>query len=51
MNDLKFDIYAMVDPKTPADFEALWKELISELQVVHEIIDRINQRNQNGSDD
>lgn len=31
-------MYAMVDPKTPEDYQALWVELHSELSNVNEIL-------------
>ena len=43
MDDLKFDLYAMVKPQTGADICALLAEVLSELANVHEHLTRLNQ--------
>lgn len=37
--DLEFDIYAMVNPKTPDDVLGLCKEALSELASINQILD------------
>lgn len=41
MDDLKFDIYAMVKPKTEADVLLILDEMIMELKRLNEILDSI----------
>jgi hypothetical protein len=41
LNDLKFDIYAMVKPKSPEDIIALCHEALSELGEINQVLDEI----------
>lgn len=41
MDDLNFDIYAMVEPKTPQDLINLCNEALAELKIVNGILDDI----------
>ena len=41
MNDLKFDLYALVKPKTKADVAALAEEALNELENINEHLDSI----------
>lgn len=43
MDDLKFDIYAMVKPKTEADVLLILDEMIMELKRLNEILDSISE--------
>ncbi len=41
MDDLKFDIYAMVEPKTESDRSALLDEALAELRSLNRTFDAI----------
>lgn len=44
MNDLKFDLYALVEPKTPADIEAVCNEIVLEMETLREYLALIEQQ-------
>ena len=48
MNDLKFDIYALVEPKTPADIEAVCKEIVLEMETLNEYLELLNEHIKRG---
>ena len=48
MNDLKFDLMAMVEPKTPADVEALWHEIVLEMEALREYLELLNEQIKRG---
>lgn len=41
MDDLNFDIYAMIDPKTDQDILQLLKELEIEIEFLDVVVDKI----------
>ena len=48
MNDLKFDIYALVEPKTPADIEAVCNEIALEMETLREYLELLNEQIKRG---
>lgn len=48
-NDLKFDIYRLVKPKTPEDYSALLHEAFLILENLNEELDAILKENNEGS--
>jgi hypothetical protein len=40
MDDLKFDIYAMVNPKTQADYELVIAELAADMERLAELVNK-----------
>jgi len=43
MEDLKFDIFALVEPKNKEDVAALLKEAILINEQIHEVLDKIEE--------
>lgn len=41
MNDLKFDLYAMVHPKNDRDIRAMLREALAEIRSVNETLDKL----------
>ena len=48
MNDLKFDLMAMVEPKTPADIEAICNEIVLEMETLREYLELLNEHIKRG---
>ena len=43
MDDLKFNIYAMAKPSTPAEYAALLDEALRELETLNALIDKLDE--------
>lgn len=44
MDELPFDIYATVKPKTPEDIVTLCREALSELKIINDVLDELLEK-------